>query len=110
MLLHTVSLIFSLCLLSFDVASATSESRLPVVRPLTIGGRSNSYTHRHHLQKRQPENWDDLPKVQYVELPVDHFGNGNGTFKNRYWVYDAAYKPGGPIFSTNSPSHFEIFN
>lgn len=34
-----------------------------------------------------------------VELPLDHFGDGQGTFKNRFWVYDLAYKPGGPIIS-----------
>ena len=38
----------------------------------------------------------------YVELPIDHFGNGtvNGTstFWNRYWVDDEYYREGGPVF------------
>ncbi|KAL7275430.1 hypothetical protein RUND412_001618 [Rhizina undulata] len=34
-----------------------------------------------------------------VELPVDHFGDYNGTFLNRYWVVDEFYEPGGPIFT-----------
>ncbi|KAK6352720.1 hypothetical protein TWF696_004723 [Orbilia brochopaga] len=35
----------------------------------------------------------------YVELPLDHFGAdpGSQTFRNRYFVQDAYYKPGGPI-------------
>jgi hypothetical protein len=35
--------------------------------------------------------------AEYVELPLDHFGNA-GTFRNRYWVSTANYKPGGPVF------------
>ncbi|KAL7274978.1 hypothetical protein RUND412_002091 [Rhizina undulata] len=38
-------------------------------------------------------------ELQYFELPVDHFGDGSaGTFRNRYWVDDTYYQPGGPIF------------
>ncbi|KAF2708076.1 peptidase S28 [Pleomassaria siparia CBS 279.74] len=40
---------------------------------------------------------------EYVELPLDHFAkNGDysydGTFYNRFWVAERAYKPGGPVF------------
>jgi hypothetical protein len=40
---------------------------------------------------------------EYVELPLDNFAkNGDyaeeGTFFNRYWVAQSAYKPGGPVF------------
>lgn len=34
-------------------------------------------------------------------MPLDHFGNTRGTFKNRYWVNATYYKPGGPVFSTS---------
>jgi hypothetical protein len=41
--------------------------------------------------------------AEYVELPLDNFAkNGNfkdaGTFWNRYWVKEGAYRPGGPVF------------
>ncbi|KAH8647616.1 serine carboxypeptidase S28-domain-containing protein [Tricladium varicosporioides] len=35
---------------------------------------------------------------QFVELPLDHFSKNPGTFKNRYFVNDAFYKTGGPVF------------
>lgn len=42
---------------------------------------------------------------EYVELPVDNFAKSKnqaftyqGTFYNRFWVSQRAYKPGGPVF------------
>jgi hypothetical protein len=32
-----------------------------------------------------------------LQLKIDHFGNGSGTFKNRYWINDTYYD-GGPVF------------
>lgn len=42
-------------------------------------------------------------EAEYVELPLDNFAkHGNyayeGTFNNRFWVRESAYKPGGPVF------------
>ncbi|CAO0791851.1 unnamed protein product [Mucor circinelloides] len=37
-----------------------------------------------------------------INMPLDHFGDGNTTFKNRYWVNTDYYKPNGPIFLTNA--------
>jgi len=31
------------------------------------------------------------------QLKIDHFGNGQGTFRNRYWINDSYYD-GGPVF------------
>lgn len=42
---------------------------------------------------------------EYVELPIDNFAKNknqpfsyHGTFFNRFWVAESAYKPGGPVF------------
>lgn len=42
---------------------------------------------------------------EYVELPIDNFAKDKkqnfheqGTFFNRFWVAESAYKPGGPVF------------
>jgi hypothetical protein len=42
---------------------------------------------------------------EYVELPIDNFAASKnqkfayeGTFYNRYWVAQSAYKPGAPVF------------
>src|ERR1700712_3643126 len=49
------------------------------------------------LKRRQAVNTTvELIQTEYVELPIDHFGDGQGTFKNRYWVAEGGYKPGGP--------------
>ncbi|KAJ6263847.1 hypothetical protein Dda_2419 [Drechslerella dactyloides] len=42
---------------------------------------------------------DPSSNPYYVELPLDHFGQSPGaqTFRNRYYVQDAYYKPGGPV-------------
>ena len=37
-------------------------------------------------------------------MPIDHFGNTTGTFKNRYWINTTYYEPGGPVFSETSRS------
>ena len=46
---------------------------------------------------------DEVIVAEYVELPLDNFAKkGNfkeeGTFWNRFWVKEGAYKPGGPVF------------
>nr|OQO15986.1 hypothetical protein B0A51_16683 [Rachicladosporium sp. CCFEE 5018] len=34
-----------------------------------------------------------------IKIPIDHYnGSDTRTFKNRYWVNDQYYKPGGPVF------------
>ncbi|KAK7689248.1 hypothetical protein QCA50_007939 [Cerrena zonata] len=38
----------------------------------------------------------------FFDMPVDHFGDAPGTFKNRYWVNDTWYKSGGPVFLFDS--------
>ncbi|EIW58430.1 uncharacterized protein TRAVEDRAFT_47584 [Trametes versicolor FP-101664 SS1] len=40
--------------------------------------------------------------AHFFEMPLDHFGNTTGTFKNRFWVNDTYYKPGGPVFLFDS--------
>ncbi|KAH7121123.1 serine carboxypeptidase S28-domain-containing protein [Dendryphion nanum] len=40
---------------------------------------------------------------EYVSLPIDHFAKNRdytqqGSFFNRFWVAESAYKPGGPVF------------
>ena len=35
-----------------------------------------------------------------IQLPIDHKGNYEGTFENRYWYNATFYKPGGPVFRT----------
>jgi hypothetical protein len=32
-----------------------------------------------------------------LQLPIDHHNPAIGTFRNRYWVNDAYYVPGGPV-------------
>ncbi|RPD58936.1 peptidase S28 [Lentinus tigrinus ALCF2SS1-6] len=38
----------------------------------------------------------------FFDMPLDHFGGINGTFKNRYWINDTYYKRGGPVFLFDS--------
>lgn len=35
--------------------------------------------------------------VETIELPIDHFGEGAGSFKNQFWVSDEHYELGGPV-------------
>jgi Serine carboxypeptidase S28 len=32
------------------------------------------------------------------QLPIDHTDSLLGTYRNRYWVNDQFYQPGGPVF------------
>ncbi|KAF2010539.1 hypothetical protein BU24DRAFT_444449 [Aaosphaeria arxii CBS 175.79] len=50
-----------------------------------------------------PPSKPEVITPEYVELPLDHFAKNqdysyHGTFNNRFWVAEAAYKPGGPVF------------
>jgi len=47
-----------------------------------------------------PPPTDELITPEFVELPLNHFSKNDddGTFFNRFWVAEAAYKPGGPVF------------
>ncbi|KAG8954371.1 hypothetical protein FRC04_011697 [Tulasnella sp. 424] len=42
------------------------------------------------LEKKYP--------ASYFEQPIDHNDTAIGTFKQRYWVDDRFYEPGGPVF------------
>lgn len=38
-------------------------------------------------------------RAYYVDMPLDHFSNDDTrTFRNRYYMNDTFYKPGGPVF------------
>ncbi|KLO08900.1 peptidase S28 [Schizopora paradoxa] len=39
---------------------------------------------------------------QFIDMPIDHFGNSSKTFKNRFWVNATYYEPGGPVFLFDS--------
>lgn len=48
-------------------------------------------------------NNTEIITPEYVELPLNHFSHGSygsddGTFFNRFWVSERAYRPGGPVF------------
>jgi hypothetical protein len=39
------------------------------------------------------------PYAGTFHIPIDHFNSTDSrTFKNRYWMHDKYYKPGGPVF------------
>ncbi|KAF4618414.1 hypothetical protein G7Y89_g14888 [Cudoniella acicularis] len=37
------------------------------------------------------------PSALWVDLPLDHFSPNSTTYKNRYYVEDSSYFPGGPV-------------
>jgi serine carboxypeptidase S28 len=52
------------------------------------------------LDKRGSKPTEQLTPItpEYISLPLDHNDTSKGTFQNRYWVSDAWYKPGAPVF------------
>lgn len=44
-----------------------------------------------------------------VQMPVDHFGNTTGTFKNRYWINATYYKSAGPVFRASNIDSLHSF-
>ncbi|QDS70251.1 hypothetical protein FKW77_007376 [Venturia effusa] len=50
------------------------------------------------IRDQAPNTTVEVIETEYVELPIDHFGDGQGTFKNRFWVAESGYKLGGPVF------------
>ncbi|KAF2138273.1 uncharacterized protein K452DRAFT_234548 [Aplosporella prunicola CBS 121167] len=61
---------------------------------------------------------EETSLAEYVELPLDHFGTGHRTFKNRFWVAESGYKGAGhPVFiydagesSAGTSAHFRLHN
>ncbi|KAI0675914.1 serine carboxypeptidase S28-domain-containing protein [Trametes maxima] len=49
-----------------------------------------------------PKSAVERNDARFFEMPIDHFGGARGTFKNRFWVNDTYYKPGGPVFLFDS--------
>ena len=53
------------------------------------------------LPKGLRPTYQETIEAEYIELPLDHWddeeGNKSGTFLNRFWVREDAYKPGGPV-------------
>ncbi|KAH7152843.1 serine carboxypeptidase S28-domain-containing protein [Dactylonectria macrodidyma] len=48
-------------------------------------------------QSSSLESYPDVPTYNFT-IPVDHFDQSNdATYKNRYFVNDTYYKPGGPV-------------
>ncbi|KAL2849820.1 serine carboxypeptidase S28-domain-containing protein [Aspergillus pseudoustus] len=43
------------------------------------------------------ESTDSSVPAEYVSIPIDHDNPSVGTYRNRYWVNDAYYTPGGPV-------------
>ncbi|KAJ5551612.1 hypothetical protein N7535_000443 [Penicillium sp. DV-2018c] len=41
---------------------------------------------------------DSIVEAEYALLPIDHHNASVGNYLNRYWVSEAHYKKGGPVF------------
>ncbi len=76
-----------------DGSSMESATVDNIARSLHIGttvkGSTVGLTTRQSSEKISEE---------FVSLKLDHFGKGEGTFNNRFWVAESGYKPGGPVF------------
>ncbi|KAF2840992.1 hypothetical protein M501DRAFT_930408 [Patellaria atrata CBS 101060] len=66
------------------------DSDAPEVDRAAFGFRTRQTT-------SPPDSTENIVQ-EFVTIPLDHFGNGAGTFENRFWVAESGYKPGGPVF------------
>jgi hypothetical protein len=49
----------------------------------------------------RPLSDNETIEAEFIELPLDHFEGEegqSGTFLNQFWVRDAGYTPGAPVF------------
>ncbi|WEW60269.1 hypothetical protein PRK78_005754 [Emydomyces testavorans] len=51
----------------------------------------------------------DIP-AETIQIPNDHKNPRNGTYKNRFWVNDSKYKPGGPVFVYDAGEGFAQYD
>ncbi|PWW79017.1 hypothetical protein C7212DRAFT_356229 [Tuber magnatum] len=79
----------------------TAQAAASLLRPNGVRLSVHSLTEIINRDTLKPvqEN-DDLPTApkRYVELPLNHGDPKSPKFRNRYWVDDAYYSPGGPVF------------
>lgn len=66
---------------------------------------SSIHTHKAALAEAASPSANETITPEYVELPIDNFAASKdqkisyeGTFFNRYWVTQSAYRPGAPVF------------
>lgn len=78
-----------------------SVSGILVVASFLVHGTAigvGSPRSRHHpARPATPVHMEQIVE-EYVEVPLDHFGENDDTFLNRFWVAESGYKWGGPVF------------
>lgn len=103
--LLSVSIAMSSKLLFFSVLAIIGSMLAQYCHGLRLNGGGKTLTMKSgnllSLTPSDTKGDEKLPQ-QYgpftINMPLDHFGDGNTTFKNRYWVNTDYYKPNGPIF------------
>lgn len=69
--------------------------------PGTVVQENGVYQAMRQASAAASEAAPETIEPEFVELPLNHFagyGEEAGSYKNRFWVAKAAYKPGGPVF------------
>ncbi|KAL1856146.1 hypothetical protein Plec18170_004015 [Paecilomyces lecythidis] len=85
------------------ISSSMGVLMSPTLRDLqlaaTLGLDADSVLFHHEQFRTIVANTaeENIP-AEYATLPIDHNNPLIGTYQNRYWVTDAYYKPGGPVF------------
>ena len=98
------------CLLLLLVLATPVLGRLSSLRPFQL--RANFHGDLVKQEPREVERNEaafiDVRELLSVDrrtcsfndqMPIDHFNNKTSlTFKNRFWINDTFYEPGGPVF------------
>jgi hypothetical protein len=100
--MHLFSTWVSALFLHHGLSSALQHSKLRQNQDAANRGLYPDGTPIQGLQQRQTKLAKQQPPgpipAEYIQLPLDHWNADAGTYQNRYWVSDANYKPGGPVF------------
>ncbi|CUS09404.1 unnamed protein product [Tuber aestivum] len=93
-------MIFLLFLVLTLITAQAAESE-SLLRPNGVRLSVHSLTeiiNRDTLKPAQENDGLPIAPMHYVELPLNHGDPTSPKFRNRYWVDDTYYSPGGPIF------------
>ncbi|KAF2404152.1 hypothetical protein EJ06DRAFT_546130 [Trichodelitschia bisporula] len=116
--IHNVAAFLGGLISKYDIMA--SMDLLPDGTPMEIEDTDDDWRTKANIRQIiNGTNGTEHILTEYVTLPIDHFGEGAGTFNNRFWVSEIDYKPGGPIFvydvgeanaSTNGVQYQRLMN
>ncbi|KAF1985914.1 hypothetical protein K402DRAFT_94821 [Aulographum hederae CBS 113979] len=58
----------------------------------------HAYNYHNNWRRQATNGTNETIEAEFVQIPIDHADPDGPTYGNRFWVAEAGYKKGGPVF------------